>query len=67
MARAKPSTSSWRVGKRSGLFKATFSITGEQLEALKREADRRRPAGALRSDTSAVLREVLDAWLARRR
>lgn len=57
---------SWRVGKRSGLFKATFSIEREQLDALRDEADRRRMPGALRSDTSEVLREMLAAWLKKR-
>ncbi len=67
MARTKQAAATWRVGKRTGLYKATFSITREQLEALSREAERRRPPGALRADASKVLREILDAWLAKAR
>ncbi len=61
----KAAAESWRVGKRSGLYKATFSITREQFEALKAAAAAQRP-DAIRSDVSAVLRDILDAWMNRR-
>lgn len=54
-----------RVGKRTGFVKATFSLTPAQVDALRAQAEKRRPSGALRADASEVLRELLDAWMAK--
>jgi hypothetical protein len=52
---------------RKGLHKAQFSMTGEQLEALRVEATKRMNArGGRKIDTSEVLREAVDHWLKRR-
>lgn len=57
-----------KVGRRSGYIKATFSIEPEQLAAVVSEARRRADTeGAIRADASAVVREALAAWIARRK
>jgi hypothetical protein len=57
-----------KVGPRSGHVKALFAITPEQHETLKAEAMRRAQArGTLRPDASELVREALDAWIAKRR
>ncbi len=57
----------WAATK-GGNVKALFTITPKQERALRDEAfERARAAGSAKPDASAVLREVLDAWLARRR
>ncbi len=51
-----------------GNVKALFTITPEQERALREVAFERAMAkGHRRPDASEVLREVLDAWLAKRR
>lgn len=51
-----------------GNVKAMVVITPAQDRALREEAFKRaQAAGLTRPDASAVLREVLDAWLAKRR
>jgi hypothetical protein len=51
-----------------GNVKALFTITPEQEEALREEAfERARATGSRKPDASAVLREVLDEWLTKRR
>ncbi len=53
-----------KVGPRSGFTAATFYIPPAQLDALHAEArSRAEKVGRFRADASAVLREVLDAWL----
>jgi hypothetical protein len=57
-----------KVGPRSGLAKAMFSLRPDQIEAVQAEAKRRADAaGAFRADASAVVREAIDAWMKRRR
>lgn len=57
-----------KLGKRSGLLKATFSLKPKQLAAVVTEAQRRaQVAGRIRADASEVVREALDAWIARRK
>jgi hypothetical protein len=49
-----------------GMGKGTFSLTSDQLKALRAEALRRAAeAGSGRPDASALVREALDAWLAK--
>lgn len=49
------------------LEKATFSLSPRHLQALRAEAIKRmQERGAGRLDASEVLREVLDAWMAKR-
>ncbi len=56
-----------KVGPRSGLTRATFSIELEQLAALQVEATKRmRERGSLKPDASEVVREALEAWMKRR-
>jgi len=51
-----------------GNVKALFVITPEQEKALRDEAFKRATAaGSRKPDASAVLREVLDLWLAKGR
>jgi hypothetical protein len=53
---------------KKGLARAVFSVEPRQLEALRAEAARRmveRKAG--RIDASEVLREAIDAWMAKRK
>jgi hypothetical protein len=51
----------------AGNVKALFTITPAQDKALREEAFKRATAaGSRKPDASAVLREVLDAWLAKR-
>ena len=58
----------WRIGKRTGFTKATFSIEREQLAALVAEARKRADAaGVIRADASEVVREALAAWMKARR
>ncbi len=57
-----------KVGPKSGLAKTTVYLRPDQLRRLHEEARRRaNAAGQLRADASAVLREAVDAWLAKRR
>ncbi len=42
-------------------------VRPEHVEALLEEAERRRKPGQVRADVSAVLRDVLDTWLAKPR
>jgi hypothetical protein len=49
-----------QVGPDRALTVTTFRIYHDQLIALKREALKRKEAGAGRMDASAVLREILD-------
>jgi len=51
--------------RRKGLEKFLASLDPKQLEALRREADRRRPDLKARPDVSALLREAVDDWLKR--
>jgi hypothetical protein len=56
-----------KIGKRSGFVKATFSVEPEQLASVVTEAQRRaQERGVIRADASAVVREALDAWIAKR-
>jgi hypothetical protein len=49
-----------------GLVKRTVSLTPDQDAALNREALRRAlDAGEARPDAGAIMREALDAWLAK--
>lgn len=53
---------------KGGLMHVTVVIAPDQWEALRREAFKRAAqAGFGRPDASAVLRELLDAWLGRKR
>ncbi len=65
MAKQEPG----KTGRRTagGLVHVMVVLDPRHLAALKAEADRRAPPGSRRSDSSAVLREILDAWLARHR
>jgi hypothetical protein len=57
-----------RVGPRSGFVRALFSIAPEQHEVLKEEAMRRAHVrGSFRPDASELVREALDAWIAKRK
>jgi hypothetical protein len=57
----------WRSAA-AGNVKAIVRITPEQDRALRDEAFRRAAeSGSRKPDASAVLREVLDDWLRRRR
>lgn len=67
---AKPKTEEGRMWGRTagGNVKALFTIAPEHEKALREEAFRRAAAaGSRKPDASAVLREVLDAWLRRRK
>jgi hypothetical protein len=49
-----------------GLEKATYSLTPEQVRLIRAEALRRASAaGSGRPDASALVREAVDAWLAK--
>ena len=64
---AKKEPRAWARTK-GGMVKGVFTLSAEQDRAIREEAFRRaKESGSLRPDASAVLREVLDAWLARRR
>lgn len=66
--KTKPATPARKVGPRSGLTRATFSIELEQLAALQAEAMKRaQDRGSLKPDASEVVREALAAWLGKRR
>ncbi|HYG70113.1 MAG TPA: hypothetical protein VD838_20730 [Anaeromyxobacteraceae bacterium] len=66
--KAKPATPTRKVGPRSGLTRATFSIELEQLAALQAEAMKRaQERGSLKPDASEVVREAIASWMARRR
>lgn len=53
---------------KSGLIIKPFSIDPRHWEALRREAFRRAAEADIgKPDASAVLREILDAWLAKQR
>ncbi len=55
-----------KVGPKSGLVKTTVYLRPDQLKRLHDEARRRAfAAGQLRPDASAVLRETIDAGLAK--
>ena len=61
---AKPGSLGGR-GMKKGLVKVMWSVEPKQLDELRREATRRmveRHAG--RIDTSEVVREAFDAWIA---
>ena len=61
---AKPGSLGGR-GMKKGLVKAMWSVEPKQLEALRREAVKRMvERGAGRIDTSEVVREAFDAWMA---
>lgn len=58
----------WRDVPTKGLIKGAWSLAPAHVEALRAEAMKRAAAsGAGRLDASEVLREVLDAWLKRRK
>ena len=58
----------WRDVPTKDLVKGQWSLSPAHVEALRAEAMKRAAAsGAGRLDASEVLREVLDAWLKRRR
>ena len=58
----------WRDVPTKDLVKGQWSLAPAHVEALRAEAMKRAAAsGAGRLDASEVLREVLDAWLKRRR
>lgn len=62
----KTRAASWRAAG-GGRVKHMVVLDPAHVEALQAEALRRaRAAGSLKPDASAVLREVLDAWLRRR-
>ena len=52
-------------GRGKGLEKFLASLEPRQVEALRREADRRRPDLKARPDVSSLLREAVDDWLAK--
>lgn len=55
-------------GMKRGLVRTIFSVTPEQLEALRAEATRRMVSrGRGRIDAGEVLREALDAWMRKRK
>lgn len=57
-----------KVGRRSGLTRATFSIAPDQLGVLQAEAmERAKARGSFKPDASEVLREALAEWIKRRR
>lgn len=65
---ALPPGTAKRIGPRSGFLKTIVSLEPEQLAELRAEALRRAQAqGSIRPDVSALVREALKAWLARRR
>jgi hypothetical protein len=58
----------WRDVPTKDLVKGQWSLAPAHVEALRAEAMKRAAArGAGRLDASEVLREVLDAWLKRRK
>ncbi|ACL66747.1 hypothetical protein A2cp1_3417 [Anaeromyxobacter dehalogenans 2CP-1] len=58
----------WRVVPTKGFVKGQWTLTPEQDDALREEATRRMiERGARRVDASEVMREILDAWLKRRK
>lgn len=63
-ARAAPKPAS---GRGKGLEKFLASLEPKQIEALRKEADRRRPDLKTRPDVSALIREAVQEWLDRRR
>jgi len=71
MARGKGmqrNAKAWRAAGETGNVKVLLRISPEQHRALQDEALKRATAaGSLRPDASAVLREVLCAWLERRK
>jgi hypothetical protein len=46
--------------------KVQYVLTFEQVQALREEAMKRATPGSGRPDASAVLREVLEAWMKRK-
>lgn len=72
MARAKrpaalpPAVAQRKVGPRSGLIKVMISVKPEQFARIQAEAfHRAQAAGSLKTDASALIREAIDAWLAK--
>ncbi len=66
MQMAKALKASGRVGPRSGLVRMVIYVRPEQLGAVVAEAQRRaQERGVVRADSSAVVREALDAWMKR--
>jgi hypothetical protein len=64
---AKALKASGKVGPRSGLVRMVVYVRPEQLGAVVAEAQRRsQEKGVVRADSSAVVREALDAWIAKR-
>jgi hypothetical protein len=58
----------WRDVPTKDLIKGQWSLSPEHVKALRAEAMRRAMAkGSGKPDASEVLREVLDAWLKRRK
>jgi hypothetical protein len=54
--------------RKAGFIVKPFTISPAHWEALRREALRRADAVAsLKPDASAVLREILDSWVAKQR
>lgn len=52
--------------RKSGLIQVSLTLSPEQLAALRREAFRRAAeAGHGKPDASIIVRELLDAWLAK--
>ncbi len=63
-AEAKPGSLGGR-GMKKGLVKVMWSVDPKQLLELRREAMKRMvDRGAGRIDTSEVVREAFDAWIA---
>ncbi len=54
--------------RKSGLVQVSLTLSPEHLAALRREAFRRAASeGSGKPDASAIVRELLDAWLAKHR
>lgn len=60
--KAAPPAPGPKVGKRSGNVRLVIQVRPDQVDALVVEATRRRPPGGVRADTSAVVRDAIDAY-----
>lgn len=70
MPKGKTVEAEKRSGSRTvgGNVKTLFTITPEHNEALRDEAFRRAmERGSRKPDASEILREILDAWVAKKR
>lgn len=64
----KPMLPGRKLGPRSGLVRVMFSVKPEHLAALQDEArTRAAERGSGKIDSGEIVREALDAWIAKRR